>query len=403
MPASSLNVLAVHAAYQQRGGEDAVAESEIALLRAHGHRVDTYQRDNAEADSLSAVDLAMSTVWSRRTEREVSALIEARRPDVIHAHNTFPLISPSLYWVAARHGIPVVQTLHNFRLGCLNAFLLREGRNCEDCVGRLPWRGVVHGCYRGSRPVSAVLAGSLAVHRGLGTFNRKVARYIALNDFTRQKFIEMGLPAGRVVVKPNFIDFPEPTPQRRDNFLFVGRLSLEKGITTLAAAHALTPDVHLRVAGDGPERATLNDLERVERLGLLSPDLVREEMNRAAAVVIPSIWYENFPRTLVEAFACATPVIASRIGALATLVEDGRTGLLFEPGNAQDLSAKLAWAHAHPQRMAAMGQAARQRYLADYSPEVNYRRLIEIYREAIDEKDLPQAAGARRSLEPEAR
>ncbi len=381
MPAK--RILVVHNAYQHRGGEDTVVESEIALLRAHGHAVETYSRSNDDVGGMSSLALARQTLWSERTSYDLAELVRGFQPDLIHAHNTFPLISPSLYWAAARAGVPVVQTLHNFRLMCLNALFMREGKVCEDCMGHLPWRGVVRACYRGSRPASAALAGMLALHRGLGTYRNKVARYIALNEFCRGKFIEGGLPAERVVVKPNFVDFAAPEPEPRAGLLFVGRLSVEKGVSTLAEAAALLSDATLRVAGDGPEASLLDGLVGVTRLGSLPSEVVRQEMSRATALVVPSIWYENFPRTIVEAFACGLPVIASRIGALAEIVRDGETGLLFEPGNARDLGDKLAWALAHPEQMAAMGRNARAQYEAEFSPEVNYQRLMEIYEEAL--------------------
>ncbi|MFZ5576454.1 MAG: glycosyltransferase family 4 protein [Pseudomonadota bacterium] len=378
-------VLVVHNAYQHRGGEDTVVEAEIALLRIHGHEVETYFRSNDDVRGMSAPALARQTVWSSRTVSELEALLQRFRPSVIHVHNTFPLVSPSLYWAAARAGIPVVQTLHNFRLLCLNALFLREGKVCEDCMGRLPWRGVARACYRGSRAASAALASMLTLHRVLGTYQSKVARYIALNEFCRAKFIEGGLPAGRVVVKPNFVDFPAPEPGPRAGLLFVGRLSAEKGIATLAAAMATLTGASLRVAGDGPEATLLDGVPGVLRLGSLPGDAVRAEMARATALVVPSIWYENFPRTIVEAFACGLPVIASRLGALADIVTDGETGLLFEPGDPRDLAAKLAWAQANPERMAEMGRRARAQYEAEFSVEVNYRRLIAIYAEAVAE------------------
>lgn len=378
-----MRVLVAHNAYQHRGGEDTVVEAEIALLRTHGHEVETYFRSNDDVRGMSAPALARQTVWSPRTVRELETLLRRFRPDVIHAHNTFPLISPSLYWAAARVGVPVVQTLHNFRLMCLNALFLREGRVCEDCMGRIPWRGVTRACYRGSPAASAILAGMLTLHRGLGTYRNKVARYIALNEFCRGKFIQGGLPAERIVVKPNFVDFAPPQPEPRGGVLFVGRLSAEKGVATLAAAMARSPDVHLRVAGEGPEAGLLDGANNVTRLGSLPGEQVCREMGRAAALVVPSIWYETFGLVVIEAFACCTPVIASRIGALADIVRDGETGLLFEPGNPRDLADKLAWAQANPERMVEMGRRARAQYEIEFSAEVNYRRLIEIYDEAV--------------------
>ena len=388
-----VRVLVVHNAYQHRGGEDTVVESEIDLLQSHGHEVKTWFRSNTDVAGMSSLSLMGNTLWSSDTSRDLAAMIRVFRPDVIHAHNTFPLISPSLYWAAQRAGVPVVQTLHNFRLMCLNALFLRESKVCEDCLGHSPWRGVARACYRGSHAASAALAGMLALHRGLGTYTHKVARYIALNEFCRRKFIEGGLPAERLVVKPNFVDFALPPPEPRAGVLFVGRLSAEKGVATLAEAMARLPAAQLRVAGDGPQAAALDDIAGVARLGSLPATAVRQEMRRALALVVPSICFENFPRTIAEAFACGTPVIASRIGALADIVGDGVTGLLFEPGNAQDLADKLAWALAHPQQMAAMGHTARTQYEAEFSAGVNYRRLMEIYEAALTDTRLSREAG----------
>lgn len=381
-----LHLLVVHNAYQHRGGEDSVVESEIALLRSHGHEVETYSRSNDDIATMPATSVAIQTLWSSRSAGELSRLIESFRPDVIHVHNTLPLISPSIYWAAARAGVPVVQTLHNFRLMCLSALYLREGKVCEDCAGHLPWRGVVRKCYRGSGAASAVLAGMLTLHRGLGTYRNKVSRYIALNDFCRNKFIEGGLPAELIVVKPNFVDAPAPLDIPRDGLLFVGRLSVEKGIESLAKAASLLPNAKLRVAGDGPQAAMLDGVQGVKKLGSLPADAVRQEMNSALALVIPSIWYENFPRTIVEAFAAGLPVIVSRIGALAEIVTDGETGLLFEAGIAQDMADKFAWALAHPEQMAEMGRKARAKYEAEFTAERNYAQLIGIYESAIREK-----------------
>ena len=323
--------------------------------------------------------------WSGRTNTDIAELIANFLPDIIHVHNTFPLISPSIYWTASKVGIPIIQTLHNFRLLCPQAMFLREGNLCEDCLGHIPWRGIVHGCYRGSKVQTAAMAGILLAHRAIGTWQNKVTRYIALNEFCRQKFIEGGLPSERIVVKPNFVDFSLPTVSPRCGFLFVGRLSVEKGVSVLVTAVKQLNDVVVRVAGSGPEAGQLENIAGLQVLGALSGDAVRFEMGQSKVLVLPSIWYENFPRTLVEAFACGLPVIASRIGALAELVEDGITGLLFETGNAHDLAAKMKWAQQNPEQMRIMGQNARIKYEQEYTANKNYDQLIAIYRDAINE------------------
>jgi glycosyltransferase involved in cell wall biosynthesis len=382
-----VKVLVLHNRYQQRGGEDAVVDAEVALLRAHGHEVELFMRENTQIDAMYRPRVALDALWARGSASDLADRIDAFGPDLIHAHNTFPLISPAAMWVAGRHAVPVVQTLHNFRLICPQAMLLRNGKVCESCVGRLPWPALVHGCYQGSRVRSAVTAAMVTLHRGLGTWRNRVSRYIALNEFCRRKFIEGGLPAQRIVVKPNFVDWPAPDLSRpRQGFLFVGRLSPEKGIDVLARAVAQVPQASVRVAGVGPDEALLDGLEQVTRLGTLPQGGVFDEMAAAAALVMPSIWYENFPRTLVEAFAAGLPVIASRIGALAELIDEGRTGLLFEPGDPESLAGCLRWALDHPERLREMGRAARATFEASYTPAANYRRLLAIYTESVAEQ-----------------
>lgn len=378
-----LKVLVVHNRYQLAGGEDAVVDEEVRLLRSRGHEVETYLRDNHELKDISALDAFSQALWSRRTWREITQLVDGFRPDVIHAHNTFALVSASIYWAAKRAAVPVVQTLHNFRLLCVQAMFLREGRVCEDCLGRVPWPGVVRKCYRNSGLQSAALATMVGMHRTIGTYREKVARYIALTEFCRAKFIEGGLPAARIVVKPNFVDVAHPPETSRSGGLFVGRLAPEKGLDTLIDSLRELPNVAIDVIGDGPERSKAEPHSQLKVTGWLAPAAVQERMQHAGYLVMPSIWYENFPRTLVEAYANGLPVIASRLGAMAELVEHGRTGLLFEPGDPSDLARHLAWAEAFPKKMRAMGERAREVYEQRFTPERNYEQLMAIYHDAI--------------------
>ena len=355
---------------------------EHQLLVRNGVEVELYEQDNKRIETMPAMQVAVDTIWSRRTVSELSAHIQRFKPDVIHVHNTFPLISPSLYFAAAKHGVPVVQTLHNFRLFCAQAMFMRNGAVCEDCIGKLPWRGVVRRCYRESGSQSAVVVSMQGIHRWLGTYRNKVTRYIALNKFCRDKFIEAGLPADRIVIKPNFIDLPAPKATERNGGLFVGRLSPEKGISTLAQALYLYKGASIDVIGHGPQEDELKDVAGALLLGWMKGEEIYGRMNRAGYLVMPSIWYENFPRTLVEAYACGLPVIASRLGAMAELVHDGETGLLFTPGNAAELAEKLRWADTHPAEMRRMGEAARRVYEENYTSEINFRQLMHIYDEA---------------------
>ncbi len=375
-------VLLVHNAYQQRGGEDSVVASEVALLRAHGHVVDTYLRHNDDVAGVSKLSLAAQALWSRESLQAVGDRIASFRPDVVHVHNTLPLVSPSVFWAARRAGVPVVQTLHNFRMMCPQAMFLRDGKTCEDCLGRVPWRGVVRGCYRHSVAQTGVVAATVMFHRGLGTYDRAITRFIALSEFSRSKFIEGGLAPERIIIKPNFVeDAGDGLSHGRHGGLFVGRLSDEKGVGVLLdALRRQAAPVEVIGEGEWSPQAKAQLGERAP--GFLPVDQILARMKRASYLLLPSLCGENFPRTLAEAYCCGLPVIASRIGALAELVEDGVTGLLFETGNAADLAQKIAWAQAHPEQMQAMGREARARYEALYSPETNLQRLIAIYDEA---------------------
>lgn len=375
----------VHNAYQQRGGEDAVVDAEIKLLRSYGHKVVEYRRSNEELNKMSRSSAALQTFWSRGAAHKAAELITLENIDVVHCHNTFPLISPAVYWAAARARVPVVQTLHNFRLICPQALMLRNDAPCEDCVGHVPWRGVMHGCYRDSRLQTGVLAGMITAHRVLGTWRDKVARYIALNEFCRQKFIQGGLPANRIVVKPNFVDAgPAPVRIKRLGALYVGRLSQEKGISVLAnAMRRLQGRVGLTVVGVGPQADLLDNLPGVRLLGALPGNEVMELMRHTQMLVLPSICYENFPRTLVEAFGCGLPVVASRLGGMAHLIDHDRNGLLFDAGSVNALAAAMDSLASDPQRCAEMGLAARQTYEESLTPEINYKMLMQIYEDAL--------------------
>ncbi|RTL36470.1 MAG: glycosyltransferase [Burkholderiales bacterium] len=379
-----MRVLVAHNAYQQRGGEDSVVDDEIALLRSRGVEVLPMQLHNDDIAGMGRIELVGRTIWSRPAAQQLREHCRAFRPDVVHVHNSFPLMSPAIHWAAQEAGVPVVQTLHNFRLLCPQAMLLREKRVCEDCVGHVPWRGAVRGCYRGSVVQSTVLVGMLMTHRALGTWHRRVNRFIALTDFARRKFVEGGLPSERILVKPNFADLPAASEVPRRGLLFVGRLSHEKGIEALAAASAGLAEP-VRVIGDGPLRDVVNHAPGLRSEGAQPLEAVAASMRSAAALVLPSICYENFPRTLVEAYASGLPVIASRLGAMAELVQDGLTGLLFEPGDSVALHKCMRWAQEHPQDLAAMGQRARAVHEARYTADCNYAQLMTIYQEAIDE------------------
>jgi glycosyltransferase involved in cell wall biosynthesis len=390
-----VRVLLVHEYYRERGGEDIAFETDATLLAAAGHEVRRLAFHNAEipeqASLRERLGLAAATLWSRSAAREVADAVRATRPQVVHFHNTFPLVSPAAFGAASRLGAGVVATLHNYRLLCPNASFFRDGRVCEDCLGaRVALPGVLHACYRGSRGQTAVVAGLLALHRLRGTWLRDVDRLIAPSQFLRSKLVEGGLPAAQIAVRPNAIAAPPAgEPAGGASFLYVGRLAVNKGIRTPLAAWRADPELWpLRIAGTGEladEVQSTVTLTRggVEWLGALAHDDVFAAMRGACALVVPSVWYENQPLTILEAFACGLPVIAARIGALPELVREGETGLLFAAGDAADLRAKLRWAMANQAAMRAMGARARQAYEQQYSAERSIAALVGLYEEVI--------------------
>ncbi|HUY12183.1 MAG TPA: glycosyltransferase family 4 protein [Terriglobia bacterium] len=387
-----MKILLVHNAYQRPGGEDVVFEQERRLLERYGHQVHLYHRANDEVGRESGrIGIAAETIWSRRTDREITKLLNEVKPDVVHVHNTFMVISPSVYWACGAAGVPVVQTLHNYRLLCPAATFFRAGKVCEECIPHGPWRGVRYACYRDSRLATATVAMMLSVHREIGTWKKKVTSYIALTRFARDKFVEAGLPTERIFVKPNFVD-PDPGVRESDGEygLFMGRLMPEKRPDRVIQALASVPSrFPFLIAGTGPERERLEaevaklGLSHVRFVGQVAREQAFSLMKKARFLVFSSEWYETFGLTMVEAFACGTPVIATRMGAMQEIVDDGRTGLHFTPGDAEDLARKMEWAWTHPESMRAMGIEARREFELRYTAEKNYGQLIEIYQKAV--------------------
>lgn len=384
-----MNVALIHNQYQQPGGEDQVFALEGQLLEKNGHRICRYIVHNDDVSKLGTWELAGKTMWNSASYRKLRELFRYERPAIVHVHNTLPLISPSVYYAAKAESIPVVQTLHNFRLLCANALFFRDNHVCEDCLGETPpWPGVLHACYRDSRAASGVVAAMLTYHRLRKTYHKKVDIYIALTEFAKRKFIKGGLPEDRIVVKPNFLD-PDPGmgKGRGGYALFVGRLSKEKGVSTMLSAwRSLKGRLTLKIVGDGPlapqvERA-IGKVSGVEWLGRLPREGVLVLMKDARVLVLPSVCYENFPNTLVEAFATGLPVVASNLGSMASLVDHERTGLHIKAGDPKDFAAKIEWVLTHPSDMACMRKEARAEFEAKYTAEQNYRQLMEVYEKA---------------------
>lgn len=389
---SSLRIALLHNHYKQRGGEDTVFEAEHKLLTDHGHDVVVYDEDNHRIDQISSMRAAGETIWSRRSQKKLEYLITAFKPDIAHFHNTFLFISPAVYYTFQKHDIPVVQTLHNYRLGCPGALFLRDGKICEDCLIQKSFLPAIrHRCYRDSFSQTAVVTSMIGFHRNIGTYNNKIDAFIALGKFSRDKFVEIGLPAEKIFVKPNF-QFPVSQARSGDGaqFLYAGRLSVEKGLDILIEAWQMTEGIPLQIFGTGPhESKTLKNTEKqvnIIVMGEKSKSDVLSGMLNSRAVVIPSKLYENFPMVILEAFSVGVPVIASNLGAMAEIVQGGVTGLHFEPGNPEDLARKVRWAWEHPAEMRQMGENAQKVFEEKYTPGKNYEQLKGIYRKVLEKK-----------------
>ena len=390
-----MKILLVHNRYQQGGGEDVVFVQERRNLERAGHEVVAYHRSNWEIDNpspLARLALAKDTVWSTRTRRDFAQLLDRETPDIVHVHNTFVVISPSIYSACQERGVPVVQTLHNFRLMCPTATFYRDGNICEACAERGLWNAVRHGCYRGSRTASATVALMLATHRLLGTWRNSIDAYIALTGFSRDKFIAAGFSPTKIFVKPNFIDRdPGSRTTVGDYAVFTGRLSAEKGVMTLLRAWERLPvPCALQIVGDGPERPQLKAFAHERSISGIAfrGRLTREEtlavVKGARFVIVPSVYYEGFPMVIVEAMACGVPIVCSRLGAMEEIVAHGVTGLHFSAGDPDDLIRKVEWAWQHPSEMQEMGRAARREYENHYTADRNYSLLMEIYERTLN-------------------
>lgn len=390
-----MKILLVHNTYQEAGGEDIAFEEERQLLEHHGHRTIAYVRSNDEMEQYSVfqrIRLLKRIISAEDSKKEICEILRAEKPDLVHVHNTFLMVSPSVYEACREAAVPVLQTLHNYRLLCPAASLYRDGHVCEECCQRGLWRSVLHGCYRDSRATTAAVALMLQVHRQRRTWQESVSGYLALTQFTRQKFIEGGLPGEKIYVKPHFV---HPDPGERstpgNSALFAARLSEEKGISTLLRAwERLRSSIPLVIVGDGPMRQQLEaeaaekSLRHVTFRGRLSVSETRAAIKQAAFLIVPSGCYETFSMNIVEAYACGTPVLCSRLGAMQENVADHRTGLHFTPGDVEDLVQKVEWAWTHPAELAAMGREARREYETRYTPERNYSLLMEIYQRTVN-------------------
>jgi glycosyltransferase involved in cell wall biosynthesis len=384
-----VRVLILHSRYLSgtASGENRVVDDEASLLTEGGHQVDVWSPSPNRAHGLRLVGTAAMAIWSTDATARVRDLIRRSKAEIVHCHNLFPELSPAVLRAASDEGVAVVVTLHNYRLLCLPATFIRDGRVCEDCLGRTPWPGVLHACYRGSTLGSAALATSLTLHTAFHTFDR-VARYLAVSGFVRRKYVEAGWPENRIEVKSNFA---WESPRREGPgryFLYLGRLSSEKGVATLLAAWRRSSS-RLLVVGDGPIAGALraDAPTNVEFRPTVSPADVPNLIREARAVLLPSVCYEAQPRVILEAYAAGVPVLASDLGALPEAVGPD-SGVLVQPGDAD------AWSDAvgrllDDRESERLGQGAWQRWRERYSPERGLTDLEDAYRRAVSSVGSP--------------
>ncbi|MDD6072305.1 MAG: glycosyltransferase [Clostridiales bacterium] len=390
------NILIVHNRYKIAGGEDSVVQNEAALLRKHGHKVTLYLRSNEELEQYNTVQKILfpfQAVFSIRSYREIRNILHKEQINIVHVHNTLSVISPSVYYAARKEGIPIVQTVHNFRLVCPGALLVRENTICKECIEKGLGCAVKHNCYRGSKIQSLVSAMILWIHRKTGIY--KHLHYICLTDFTRQLLMQADpriFDIRRMYVKPNFVDIPKtenivPFNEREQSYAYIGRLDEAKGIRVLLKAWQLLPERRLYIAGSGPLQEEISLLIQQEQrknivfLGAIAHDKVYELMGKIRALILPTQWYEGFPMTIVEAYSCGTPVIGSKLGNVEATVQDGKTGVLFEHHNPQALVDAVYRLEQMDGRK--MQENIRQIYCDQYTGAVNYRQLTDIYEKII--------------------
>lgn len=394
-----MKILVVHNFHRSgsSSGDDLVFRKESEILREYGHTVIDLSCSNDEFDrfrSTGRVLIGLQVPWSLSSYNRIKRILSRVSADIVHVHNFFPLLSPSIYYAICSEGIPVVQTLHDFRFLCGMAFFMRHGNICQECKDGSFLKSIKYRCFKNSRIQTIPVALMLELHHMASTFKNKIDGYICLTESQRRIFSDAGFRSDKLFVKPNFVeDTYGPVREIKDDFvIFIGRLGEEKGVKTLIEAWKHLPRIPLKIVGAGPDAEKLKSLVRdlnvrnIEFLAYRPHHECMKILGEARFLVMPSIWYETFGLTIVEAFSKCKPVIASNHGAMADIVQDGETGLLFKPKDAERLAAKVKFLWDNPDECVRMGLNARKEYETKYTPERNYEMLIEIYKEVLERR-----------------
>lgn len=400
-----LNILIVHNYYQFAGGEDVVVENESNLLKKNGHKVVLYTRHNNEIKNynlLKKVLLFFDTIFSIRTYKEVKRIIKQEKIDIVHVHNTMPLISPSVYWAAFKSKVPVIQTIHNFRLVCPNGLLFRNNTVCEDCINHSLFSAIKHKCYKNSFLNTLAVITMLKFNRVIGTY-KKVNKYIVLSDFSKHK-LEKIIESGYMEIKKNFIpndDFENNLELNNklqleiDNnyFIFAGRLEASKGIFFLIDAWKEIEDLKLYIFGSGPEEnnikelINLNKINNIKIFGKCERNKLFNYIKKSKAVIVPSLLYEGLPMIIIETFAFGKPIVATKIGNLKELIKEGKNGLLFSPNNKEEFKEKICRLIKDDNLYRSLCEGAYKEFIDNYSERINYSEIMRIYNNLLGENN----------------
>jgi glycosyltransferase involved in cell wall biosynthesis len=396
-----MKIILIHNSHRSgsSSGDDVVFKKESELLEKHGHHIIRVNPSNDEYDTSCAIkklSIILQIPWSFTYYKKIKRLLVREKPDIIHLHNFFPFISPSVFYAADSVGIPIVQTLHDFRYFCPMAFMMRSGKICDECKGGAFFKSVEYGCFKGSKLHSIPIAFMLKLHWYLNTFEKKIDGYICLTEYQRKIYLDADFDEKKLFIKPNFTDdtFEQQKYRYGDYAVFIGRLGEEKGVRTLIGAWKDLPGIPLKIVGDGPGAKDFKSLiadmniKNIDFLGYKPYLECRKLLNDARFLIMPSIVYETFGLANIEAFSHCKPVIASNLGAMADIVKDKVTGLLFTPMNTQELAEKVRWLWNNPEECKRMGQNARKEYEEKYTPEKNYEMLMGIYERVIETKKL---------------
>jgi len=397
-----MKILIIHNHYLEKGGEDEVVNAEVKLLTEHGHRVILYEKSNEQIGNLpffkKFIFFLTELSFSGAIYREVKKIIRKEKPDIAHLHNIFICITPSVYLALKEENVPVVQSLHNYRFFCIRGTFFYKGAICEKCKNGQYFNAVIQKCWRDSFLLSFFMARLLCKWK---PYLKYVDSYIVLSKFSRDKFIELGLEKQKMYLKTNFLTTePSGSGQDSDYALFIGRLVDYKGVETLMEAFKMSPPFNLKIIGDGPLRREVSDLAsshgNIKWLGKLERDSVFEIIKNSSFLIFSSECYENMPMVIMESFAFSKPVLASNLGAIRELVIDGVNGVLFEPGNASDLAAKISYLLNHDKERTEMGKNANKIYHERFNKEKNFRDLMNIYAETINSKKADHARSKNR-------